>query len=109
MLGHVSKFLPATGLFLAALVGSTAGAASLTVTNTLDETTNGNGCSLREAITNANNDMQTFPDCPAGAGADSIAFASSGTIVLGSTLPAISDAAGLTIDGAGQSITVSGN
>src|SRR5437899_10187294 len=71
-------------------------AATLTVTNSNDS---GPG-SLRQAIIDAN----------AAAGvADAINFRVSGTIVLSSTLPQITDVAGLTIDGAGQSITVSGN
>jgi hypothetical protein len=47
------------------------------------ETTGGNGCSLREAITNANDDLPTFSDCPAGGGPDTIGFSVSGTITLG--------------------------
>jgi predicted outer membrane repeat protein len=34
--------------------------------------TDGNGCSLSEAIINANDDAATFSDCPAGNGADTI-------------------------------------
>jgi hypothetical protein len=89
------KFLPLAGLLLASLSGSPAGAANFTVSNLND-----NGAdSLRQAIDDANGT----------AGADTITFTVSGTIVLGSTLPNITDAAGLTIDGTGQSITVSGN
>lgn len=55
--------------------------------------------SLRQAILNAN----------AAAGADTITFSVSGTILLSSTLPAVTDAAGLNIDGTGRSITISGN
>jgi CSLREA domain-containing protein len=29
-----------------------------------------NDCSLREAIQNVDDDAQTYPDCPAGSGAD---------------------------------------
>ena len=54
-------------------------------------------CTLREAINAAN----TF------IGTDTITFSVSGTITLGSILPAISDDA--TIDGSGQTVTVSGN
>ena len=74
---------------------SVARAASFVVSNLNDS---GAG-SLRQAIEDAN----------ATAGADTITFSVSGTIVLASTLPAINNAAGLTIDGAGQSITISGN
>jgi hypothetical protein len=85
---------------LAALVFSVVSAvpvraASLLVT-TLDDSGPG---SLRDAITQAN----------AKKGAGTITFGVSGMIILASTLPAISDASGLTIDGAGQSITISGN
>jgi CSLREA domain-containing protein len=86
-------------------------AASLTVNTTDDNLTSGDGfCTLREAISNANSNSDTTSgDCAAGIGDDSITFSVSGTITLASTLPAISDSAGLTIDGAAQSITISGN
>ena len=91
-----------------AFVANAAPPVVITVNTLLDETTFGDGlCSLREAITNANDNAQTFPECAAGIGADAIAFTVSGTITLGSSLPAIND--DLTIDGGGQSITVSGN
>ena len=66
-------------------------------------------CSLREAITNANANAATWPDCPAGAGADTITFSVSGTIVLVAGLPDITDGEGLVVDGGGQSLVVSGN
>jgi predicted outer membrane repeat protein len=53
--------------------------------------------SLRQAITDAN----------AHAGSDTISFTVSGTITLASSLPNITDH--LTINGTGQSVTVSGN
>ena len=56
-------------------------------------------CTLREAINAAN----------ALTGANTITFSVSGTITLASTLPTITDAAGLTMDGAGQTLTISGN
>jgi CSLREA domain-containing protein len=59
----------------------------------------GGNCTLREAINAAN----------LLAGQDSITFSLSGTITLGSTLPFISDPTGLTIDGAGQALIISGN
>ncbi|TFH35472.1 MAG: hypothetical protein E4G99_07220, partial [Anaerolineales bacterium] len=55
--------------------------------------------SLRQAIDDAN----------ASPGADTITFNISGTITLGSTLPTIIDAAGLTIDGTGQAVMISGD
>jgi len=66
-------------------------------------------CSLREAITNANNNAATHPDCSAGAGADTITFSLSGTIRLVATMPELTDDAELIIDGAGRSITLSGD
>lgn len=75
----------------------------ITVTNNLDETSDNNGCSLREAITNSNDDAQTFFDCAAGSGADEIRFeigSGSVTITPDSELPAIKDP--VTIDGTSQ-------
>src|SRR5271156_2052110 len=74
-------FLTTSGLARAAII---------TVTNTNDS---GSG-SLRAAIT-------------AHASGDTIEFSVSGTIKLLSELPAIADT--LTIDGSGQTVTVSGN
>ncbi len=74
--------------------GLLAQAASPIVVNDVgDDTTGGNSnCTLREAITNANNNSDTTGgDCAAGSGADTITFSVSGTITLGSTLPAIND------------------
>ncbi len=53
-------------------------------------------CTLRDAILAAN----------ASGGADTIDFSASGAIVLGATLPAITDT--LTIDGSGQTVAVDG-
>lgn len=85
-------------------------AASLTVNTLLDNTANGDGlCTLREAITAAN-DNADYNDCVAtGYGDDTITFSISGTITLGSQLPNIQNAGTLTIDGAGQNVTISGN
>jgi len=84
---------------------------SIIVNTTADSISADGFCSLREAITNANNAAQTYTDCadPGGTTAtitfdDSIA---GGTITLvGSTLPTIAHT--LTIDGTGQNITVDG-
>jgi CSLREA domain-containing protein len=85
-----------------------AAAGPIIVNTTLDETTSGDGlCSLREAINNANAKADTTSgDCIAGTGTDAINFSVSGTITLGSGLPAIQNT--LTIDGTGQAITVDG-
>jgi CSLREA domain-containing protein len=85
-------------------------AAGIVVNSLLDTTTGSDGkCTLREAITNANADSDTTGgDCAAGSGADTITFNESGTITLGSTLPDIVDAAGLTMDGTGQTVSISG-
>lgn len=107
-------------LLLACLVASALGmaqapvqvraAATITVANVADDTANGNGCSLREAITNANNDASTFPDCAAGSGADTIIFTSglNGTIALASPLPVLNDTDGLTISGGTNKIKING-
>jgi predicted outer membrane repeat protein len=89
MIRHISLFL------LTALFGSTTEAADFSASNLNDS---GAG-SLRQAILDANG----------APGADVVNFAVDGSIVLGSTLPPITDPAGLTIDGMGRSITVSGN
>ena len=84
-------------------------AAAIVVNSLADTTANDGDCTLREAIDNANNNASTWADCAAGAGNDTITFNLSGTIILGSQLPNIADAQGLTIDGVGQTIIISGN
>ncbi|ABU58935.1 beta strand repeat-containing protein [Roseiflexus castenholzii] len=93
---------------LAAQRAHPAYAASYVVNSLADNTTNDAFCTLREAILAANDAAAN--DCGAGSGGDdTITFSVSGTIVLGSTLPAIVSGQGkLTIDGGGG-ITVSGN
>ena len=86
-------------------------AATITVTTVADPSGASGSCSLRQAITNANNQNQSgSTDCAAGTGTDSIVFNLSGTILLGSTLPTITNTSprSLTIDGSGQTITVDG-
>ncbi|MDO8432340.1 MAG: choice-of-anchor Q domain-containing protein [Candidatus Binatus sp.] len=85
---------------------------TLTVNTLSDASTSADGsCSLREAINNANNASEmTNGDCLSGTGDDTINFNFSvtGTITLvGSALPTILHT--VTIDGAAQNITVSGN
>lgn len=66
-------------------------ATPITVTTNLDDVTDGNGCSLREAIDNANAGAQTHADCAAGTtGMDTIVFSPNlGQIILSSSLPNI--------------------
>ncbi len=101
----------ATAAVVLALVANPAWAATtITVNTTTDENNIDGDCSLREAVIAANTDTQTDA-CPAGDGADTILFdlGQTATITLGSQLPTITDASGLTIDGGSASITVSGN
>jgi CSLREA domain-containing protein len=105
-------------MMLALLIGSAAFPANvLAFSNTIQVTTTADTasvdslCSLREAITNANNNALTYPECLYGATGSFIAFDTAlgtATITLTSALPAITDTAGLTINGAGR-ITISGN
>ncbi len=84
---------------------------AIEVNTTADNTTRDGLCSLREAITNANKNYQYYSDCTQGFDNDGIYFSNSlgtATIVLGSTLPAIKDFVGLTIDGGGD-ITINGS
>ncbi|MBS1796695.1 MAG: CSLREA domain-containing protein [Acidobacteria bacterium] len=82
-------------------------AATITVNTTVDENNTGASCSLREAITAANNDA-AFGGCPAGSGTDTISFGTTGTITVGSTLPTLNT--NMSISGPGAaSLTISGN
>jgi CSLREA domain-containing protein len=91
------------------IFSTSAHAATLTVNSLADNKAIDGGCTLREAIENANNNAATNADCAAGNGADTITFGVSGTITLVSSLPAVTDAAGLALDGTGQAVTISGN
>lgn len=87
-------------------------ATTITVNTAEDDTDPGDGCSLREAINNANSNSQPHADCLAGSDTDTILFSSgfgTATITLGSPLPVITDPSGLVINGAGVRMTVSGN
>src|SRR5215211_5487296 len=90
--------LAASVVMAAVVLASPAWAASLTVTNNADS---GAG-SLRQAIIDANATTGV---------ADTINFdlGSSATITLTSSLPLITDGAGLTIDGGSADITISGD
>jgi CSLREA domain-containing protein len=98
-----------TLLLLIVLSAPKVQAASLTV-NSLADTNNGSDgvCTLREAITAANNNANHNECVSTAYGNDTITFGVAGTITLGSSLPNIADAAGLTIEG-GNTVTISGN
>jgi CSLREA domain-containing protein len=85
-------------------------AAGNIVVNSLADTVAGDGqCTLREAIQNANDDSATNADCAAGIGFDTITFSLSGTIILHQALTVSDWWWGLTIDGSGQKVIISGN
>lgn len=92
---------------LCTLGGTSAWANTITVNDLADPGLSGDTlCTLREAINSASTD--TAGDCVAGAGADTILFNTSGTIALTSQLT-ISDPVGLTLDGVGRNVILSGN
>lgn len=105
-----SSLKPLALAILLALGVNSAWASNLKVNDLSNIAVPGDGkCTLREAINNANtnSDSSGF-DCLPGSGADNISFSISGSILLDSTLN-ISDAAGLTLDGISQNVTLSGN
>lgn len=75
-----------TKVFLAAVgligFGLSISAATIPVTTTNPAVVADGQCSLIEAIENANADTQTYADCPAGSGADTIELATSANYVL---------------------------
>ncbi len=91
--------------------GAVGPAATITVTNGTSTIANGDGCSLPEAITNANADNQSgSTDCAAGSGADTIDLQTSVTLTTvnnnfnGNTgLPIVSSA--ITIEGNNRTIS----
>lgn len=99
-------------LAVSGVVGSdapVAWAASITVTTTADISADDGSCSLREAITAANDDAVSggVPgECPAGSGSDTIVLPTSANFVLASAL-AILDSE-ITIDGRGSTIDADG-
>jgi uncharacterized repeat protein (TIGR01451 family)/CSLREA domain-containing protein len=110
---HRTLIQKALVLGVLSVIGSTPVWANNIVVNTLTDYAGFDGlCSLREAISIANtNPGITTMECNngSGAGADTITFSVNGTITLASTLPAITDTAGLIIDGAGSRVTLNGN
>jgi CSLREA domain-containing protein len=110
-----SLYLILVVVFLASLVlAQPAYAAGLTVNSDADTTADDGTCTLREALTNANDDSQLYAtsgECAAGSGSDTISFDSSlsgATIYLASTLTISSN---VTIDGSAlaSKITISGD
>jgi hypothetical protein len=98
-----------TAALLSLFVGSTAFAATITVNSLADPGQLG-VCALRDAITAANTKTATN-GCAAGSRKDTIDFLPriTGTILLVSTLPEVTDSL-LTINGpASRSLTISGN
>lgn len=84
-------------------------AATIVVNSTADA---GSGCTLRNAMLNANGNNQAQPGCAAGSGADTIVFdpvvfATPQTIAIGSRLPQLTDTNTTTIDG-GHRVTIDG-
>src|SRR5271167_4155826 len=98
--------------FLSGAMPGLARAATIMVTSLADPGAAG-VCSLRQAITNANGQNQSgSTGCAAGSGNnDTIEFSVAGTILLGSTLPAIVSGETLTITGltTPPGITIDGN
>jgi CSLREA domain-containing protein len=93
-----------------------AGAATITVNTTADSSADDGSCTLREAVTAANTDTASgaaVGECPAGAGADNVAFSISGpsphVIAPASDLPDL--VTPMTIDGSTdpQLIALDGN
>src|ERR1700733_1165710 len=108
LLAVIAVVIP-VGVFL--LQGPSKAMTNVITVNTTDDPGTSSECSLRAAINNANNKgSDANSTCPAGTGLDIINFSVSGTITLGSTLPAIANTAGLSvaIDGTGQTITLNG-
>jgi CSLREA domain-containing protein len=77
----------AVGLFTSCCLSQSLLAATIVVNSTADTTQIDSQCTLREALSNANNDDSGMVDCAAGSGDDVIDLSGiSGTITLGDTL-----------------------
>jgi CSLREA domain-containing protein len=99
------------GLFFGLLLYSSttaANAATITVNTLNDEAGTGANCSLREAITAANNEI-SFGGCNAGSGIDTIVFGVTGAIQLNSQLPAIASSMNIVNESGPGSLTVRRN
>ena len=116
-LQHRMAWSLAGAALLLALGQGVGAAATITVTTTNPNIAADGQCSLIEAIVNANNDAATFPDCPAGSGADTIVLPANANLTLsavfGNTyghpvgLPLITSR--ITIEGNGATIARQGN
>ncbi len=107
----LSAVIIATLLLTATPAQPASAAGFIEINSTADDTDNDGECTLREAITSANTDTASgaaLGECAAGSGTDMITFKGSGiyNITLTSALPQISTE--MTIEGSGQTITVSG-
>ena len=103
----IAIFVLLTLIFTTVVATQRVHAAGIIVNTNADNTTTDGLCTLREAITNANNNVATYPDCIAGSGDDTITFAGNYTITLSSSLPDITDAThSLTITGNGDTNTI---
>src|SRR6478672_156326 len=81
-LQHRMAWSLAGAALLLALGQGVGTAATITVTTNNPNIAADGQCSLIEAIVNANNDAATFPDCPAGSGADTIVLPANANITL---------------------------
>jgi len=79
------------------------------VNSSADTTADDGSCTLREAITAANDDTSsgwTAGECAAGSGTDEITFAGNYTITLTAALPQVNSS--MTIDGSGWTVVIDG-
>ena len=81
-LQHRMAWSLAGAALLLALGQGVGTAATITVTTNNPYIISDGQCSLIEAIVNANNDAATYPDCPAGSGADTIVLPANANLAL---------------------------
>ena len=104
---RLATTLAGTALLLALSGAPSVQAAGITVTPGAAGINGGDGCSLVEAITNANNDAGTHAECPAGSGPDIITLAGntySYTSAYGTNTALPDITSNITIDGNGAAI-----